>query len=253
MRILLSNDDGIHAKGLEILEEIARTLSDDVWIVAPELDQSGASHSLTLRDPLRIRELAPKRFAVNGTPTDCVMIGVNHILRDHKPDLILSGVNYGANLAEDVIYSGTVAAAMEGALLEIPSIAMSLVVNYAEQGKANWENPLEHAPTLLKTLIEKKLSKDILININFPCTQPSGVKGIRVAHQGLRNMKDNLLMRTDPRGKPYYWIGGVSNEGTPEEGSDLDLSHKNFITVTPLSFHLTHKESQIILKEIFHD
>lgn len=251
MRILLSNDDGIHAKGLEILEEIARTLSDDVWVVAPELDQSGASHSLTLRDPLRIRELAPKRFAVNGTPTDCVMIGVNHILKDHRPDLVLSGVNYGANLAEDVIYSGTVAAAMEGALLDIPSIAMSLVVNYKEQGKAHWETPLEHAPKLLKTLLAQKLPKDVLININFPCVLPKQVKGVKVAFQGLRNMKDNLLMRTDPRGKPYYWIGGVSTDGNPEKGSDLDASLGNFITVTPLSFHLTHKESETILKKIF--
>ena len=251
MRILLSNDDGIHAKGLAILEEIALALSDDVWIVAPELDQSGASHSLTLRDPLRIRQVAPKRFAVNGTPTDCVMIGVNHILREHQPDLVLSGVNYGANLADDVIYSGTVAAAMEGALLDIPSIALSLVVDYKSEHPARWETALDHAPGLLKKLLAQKLPADIITNINFPCVSPDEVKGVRVVPQGLRHMKDNLLMRTDPRGNPYYWIGAIAEEGDLEPGTDLYAAREHFITVTPLSFHLTHKKSQRILEEIF--
>lgn len=251
MRILLSNDDGIHAKGLHILEQIALTLSDDVWIVAPELDQSGASHSLTLRDPLRIREVVPKRFAVNGTPTDCVMIGVNHILREHKPDLILSGVNYGANLADDAIYSGTVAAAMEGALLDIPSIALSLVVDYKSEHPAFWETALEHAPDLLKKLLVTKLPTDILTNINFPCVASEHVQGVRVVPQGLRHMKDNLLMRKDPRGNPYYWIGALAEEGELTPNTDLHASRENFITITPLSFHLTHKKSQRILEEIF--
>src|SRR5579884_2484877 len=143
MRILVTNDDGIHSRGLAVAETIARSLSDDVWVVAPENEQSGASHSLTLASPLRLRQIEERRFAVSGTPTDCVMMACLHILKAQPPDLVLSGVNWGSNLADDVTYSGTIAGAIEGTLLGIPSIALSLAINYEDRGGARWETPME--------------------------------------------------------------------------------------------------------------
>ena len=148
MRILITNDDGIEAAGLDVLEKIATDLSDDVWVIAPETDQSGAAHSLTLAEPLRMRELAPRRYAVKGTPTDCVIMGVRFLLADQPPELVLSGVNRGQNLADDVNYSGTVAGAIEAALLGIPSIAMSLVTEGFERGAPQWETPMRHGASL---------------------------------------------------------------------------------------------------------
>jgi len=250
MRILLSNDDGINAPGLKILEEIARTLSDDVWIAAPELDQSGASHSLTLKDPLRVRELGPKRFAINGTPTDCVMLAVCHLMKNTQPDLVLSGVNYGANLAEDVIYSGTVAAAMEGALLDIPSIAMSLV--HDDTLVANWDAVLAHAPSVLKNLLTKPWGPEVLININFPPVTQEHVKGVLITTQGERPLaEESFLKRTDPRGKPYYWVSTINHNATGTPDSDLQAVCDGYISITPLSFHLTHTPTVAILKEMF--
>lgn len=248
MRILLSNDDGIHARGMKILEEIAETLSDDIWIVAPELDQSGASHSLTLKDPLRIREVGPRSYAINGTPTDCVMLAVCHMMKNNPPDLILSGVNNGSNAAEDVIYSGTVAAAMEGALLNIPSVALSL--GHKNNESPEWQVALDHGPSILKMLLHQKWSPDILMNVNFPYCKTEDVKGIRVTHQGQRKMSDNFLKRTDPRGKPYYWVGAVDYDDVGTHGSDLEAIFQGYISVTPLSFHLTHEPSMAILDEM---
>ncbi len=155
MRILLSNDDGIHAPGLQVLEHIAAELSDDVWVVAPETEQSGASHSLTLHEPLRMRKVSDKKFAVQGTPTDCVMMALQNILKDdRKPDLLLSGVNRGSNLAEDVTYSGTIAAAMEGTVLGIPSIAMSQVYNWEGRHNVKWSCAEHHGPLIVRQLLD---------------------------------------------------------------------------------------------------
>src|SRR5215471_13672173 len=148
MRILLTNDDGIHAHGLEVLEKIARQLSDDVWVVAPETDQSGVAHSLSLNDPLRLRELGPRHFAVKGTPTDCVIMATRHILRDGRPDLILSGVNRGRNAAEDVTYSGTVAGAIEGTVLAIPSCSLSQSFTTPPRHNLHWATALKFGPDL---------------------------------------------------------------------------------------------------------
>ncbi|WP_032112643.1 5'/3'-nucleotidase SurE [Candidatus Paracaedibacter symbiosus] len=249
MRILLSNDDGILGPGLSILEKIARTLSDDVWVIAPELDQSGASHSLTLRDPLRIREISEKRFAINGTPTDCVMIGVNHLMKDVKPDVVLSGVNYGANLAEDITYSGTVAAAMEATLLGIPSIALSQVVNYGHP--AHWATAEHHAPTILKQLLNQSLASNVLININFPNIAQKEINGIRLTTQGQRQIEDELEERTDPRGKKYYWIGAINYNGMGDRGTDLEAIAHNYISVTPLTLDLTHYQTLEKLENVF--
>lgn len=249
MRILLSNDDGILGPGLIILEKIARTFTDDVWVVAPELDQSGASHSLTLRDPLRIRKLSDKRYAVNGTPTDCVMIAVNHIMEDKKPDLVLSGVNYGANLAEDITYSGTVAAAMEAVLLGIPAVAMSQVINYKDA--VHWATAEHHGPLILKKLLGQTFADNIFINVNFPNIAPQDVQGIRLTTQGLRQVEDALEERTDPRGKKYYWIGAINYNGVGECGSDLEAIAHNYISVTPLTLDLTHHQTLEKLKNVF--
>lgn len=254
MRILLSNDDGINGHGLKVLEKIARTLSDDVWIVAPELDQSGSSHSLTLRDPLRIREISPMKYAVSGTPTDCVMIALSHILKDKQPDLILSGVNYGSNMAEDVTYSGTIAAAFEGTLLNIRSIALSINIQHGHPAK--WATAEHYGPEIIKKLIDVPLDKNTMFNVNFPDTIVSSVKGIRVTTQGHRNGVDNLIECKDPRGRSYFWIGAGLYRYSPcpsalEPGTDLEAIHAGYISITPLSLNLTHEQTLSRLKGAF--
>ncbi|HUI17927.1 MAG TPA: 5'/3'-nucleotidase SurE, partial [Alphaproteobacteria bacterium] len=203
-RILLSNDDGIEATGLKVLERIARTLSDDVWVVAPETEQSAASHSLTLRLPLRIRPLGQHRFAVNGTPTDAVLLAVQHIMAERKPDIVFSGVNRGGNLGEDVTYSGTIAAAMEGTLLGVPSIALSQC--YTSGEKTRWAPAEQHAPALIRKLVTLRWPKGVMMNVNFPDVPAERVRGIAVTAQGRRKIGGELERRLDPRGTPYYWI-----------------------------------------------
>src|ERR1700694_2611515 len=183
MRILLTNDDGIHAPGLGILEKIAGALSDDIWIVAPETDQSGVSHSLSLNDPLRLREVGDRHFAVQGTPTDCVIMGARHIMKQ-MPDLVLSGVNRGRNCAEDVTYSGTVAGAMEGAVLGIPSFALSQAYAFTTKHQPYWDTAIKFGPDLIRRVLKEGMPRDVLVNINFPDCAPDDVAGISVAVQG---------------------------------------------------------------------
>lgn len=240
LRILVSNDDGIHAPGLAVAEKIARTLTDDIWVVAPETEQSGSSHSLTLSFPLRLRQVAPKRFAVTGTPTDCVLMAGIHIMKDHPPDLVLSGVNRGFNVADDVTYSGTVAAAMEGAVLGIPSIAMSQAMGGRDETEAVWGCAEKHGPTLLKRLVETGWPKDVLLNVNFPPLPASKVKRIAVVMQGQRDQ--SLLRvdeRVDARGRTYFWIGFKRIFTDPEIGTDLRAMYDGQISVTPLQLNLT--------------
>lgn len=254
MRILITNDDGIHGEGLVILEQIARTLTDDVWVVASELDQSGASHSLTLREPLRIRKIADKKFAISGTPTDCVLVACAHLMKDKKPDFVFSGVNYGANMAEDVTYSGTIAAAMEGALLGIPSVAFSMNIQHLQPAK--WETALKYGPEIVKKLTELKLDENVLLNVNFPDCAPEDVKGIRATVQSHRTGSDNLIECKDPRGKPYYWIGAAMYRYAPdpaslENGSDLQAVYDQHISITPITLNLTHFDSLSKIKTVF--
>jgi 5'-nucleotidase len=206
MRILITNDDGIHAPGLGVCEEIARTLSDDIWVVAPESDQSGVSHSLSLNDPLRLRKVGERHFAVKGTPTDCVIMGVRNIL-ETPPDLVLSGVNRGQNVAEDVSYSGTVAGAIEGTVLGITSIAMSQAYGLETRQNPTWATALRYGPDIIRRALHTGVPRDVLININFPDCPPEQVVGIAVASQGKRD-QDLLRIeaRHDGRGNPYYWI-----------------------------------------------
>ncbi|MDA5193324.1 5'/3'-nucleotidase SurE [Govanella unica] len=238
-RILLTNDDGVNAHGLKVLEGIARSLSDDIWIVAPELEQSGASHGLTLSQPLRVREIAPRHYAVQGTPTDCVMLAVHELMGEQKPTLLLSGVNRGANLAEDVTYSGTIAGAMEGLLCGIPSIAFSQVVG-RHATPEHFATAVQHGPALVRDLLRAGWGKDVLINVNFPGVAPDDVKGIEVTRQGFRDESELVIdKREDARGFPYYWFGFRRNYGNPDAGIDLRAVRDGYISVTPLHLDLT--------------
>jgi len=242
MRILCTNDDGIHAPGLKVVEEIARELSDDVWVVAPELDQSGVSHSLSLNDPLRLREVGPRHFAVRGTPTDCVIMGARHILGDKMPDLVLSGVNRGRNVAEDVVYSGTIAGALEGTILGLPSFALSQEFSMETREKPLWETALKFGPEILHRLIEAGVPKNTVINVNFPALAPDEVRGVRVTRQGKRNLGFlKIDERRDGRGNPYFWIGfeRAAMMDTPAEGTDLAALAAGYVSVTPLRLDRT--------------
>ncbi|MER8663143.1 5'/3'-nucleotidase SurE [Mesorhizobium sp. M1148] len=236
MRILLTNDDGIHAEGLASLERIARTLSDDVWVVAPEQDQSGYAHSLSISEPLRLRKIGEKHYAVRGTPTDCVIMGVKKILPG-APDLILSGVNSGANIADDVTYSGTVAGAMEGALLGIRSIALSQGYSYVGEDRVvPYETTEALAPALLKKLVAMPLPDGVLLNVNFPNCLPDEVAGTVVTSQG------KLVQRRDGRGLPYYWLRFGREPVEGKQGTDLHALHNRLVSVTPLQLDLTAHE-----------
>jgi 5'-nucleotidase len=238
-RILVTNDDGYLATGLSILEKIARSLSRDVWVVAPEREQSAVSHSLTIRQPLRIRKLKGRRYAIDGTPTDCVMLTVGHILKDRKPTLCLSGINRGANLGEDVTYSGTIAAAMEATLLGVPAIALSQIVTHPHPAK--WTTAETHAADVIRRLCKIGWPVNTLINVNFPDVPAGKVKGLTAAAQGRHKIGDDLLENRDPRGEPYYWIGSMRNEDATRKGTDIALTRAGWITATPLFLDLTHK------------
>ena len=240
MRILLTNDDGIHAEGLAVLERIARTLSDDVWVVAPETDQSGLAHSLTLSEPLRLRKVSEQHFALRGTPTDCVIMGVREVLGGKKPDLILSGVNNGANMADDVTYSGTIAGAIEGTLQGIKSFAISQAANYLDGERLiPWEIVENYAPELLRKLITVEMPDWTFMNLNFPNCRPEEVQGIAVTAQGKLDFGINVEKRSDGRGYPYYWLKFDSRKGDFREGTDIHALRSNKISVTPLKLDLT--------------
>jgi 5'-nucleotidase len=248
-RILVSNDDGIGSPGIKLLEEIARALSPDVWVVAPEQEQSASSHSLTTRRPLRMSELAEKRYAVDGTPTDCVMLAVKHLLRDLRPELVLSGINAGGNVGEDLTYSGTVAAAMEATLLDIPAIALSQ--HYLDGEPIPWETAGRFAPEVIRRLTKLPWPEHTLFNINFPFAPPEQVRGIAVTSQGKRAIADNLTQRFDPRGRPYYWIGPVREDGFAEPGTDLAAINEKQVSVTPIYLNLTNVPVLDSLKKVF--
>ncbi len=239
-RILVTNDDGIHAPGLAIAESIARTISDDVWVVAPETEQSGASHSLTLTLPLRLREVSEKRFATTGTPTDCVMMALAQIMKDQKPTLVISGVNRGSNIADDVTYSGTIAAAMEGTALGVPSIALSQSYGFDEGYQVRWNCAEQHGPRVVKKLLDIGWPEETLMNVNFPDCEPGDVKGTEIAEQGKRDMQTAIMeRRMDMRGNPYFWIGFKRVRSDPREGTDLRAIYERKIAITPLHLNLT--------------
>ena len=253
MRILLTNDDGIHAHGLTVLEAIARELSDDVIVVAPESDQSGVAHSLSLSDPLRLREVSPRHFAVRGTPTDCIIMGVRKIMADRPPDLVLSGVNRGQNVAEDVTYSGTIAGAMEGAMLGIPSIALSQAYGGA-QGRATieWDAAEAHAAPLIRKIVAAGVPRGGLVNVNFPPCKADAVKGIAFTRQGQRNAElMRVEERRDGRGFPYFWLMFQRGEIQFEDDTDLAALAANRISVTPLRLDLTDDGQRLAYEKAF--
>ena len=249
MRILVTNDDGISADGLRVLQRVASALTDDVWTVAPEQEQSGAGHSLTLHVPVRLRKVSEKTYAVSGTPTDCVLIALKEVIpQDKKVDLVLSGVNRGSNVGDDVTYSGTVAGAMEGAMLGVPSIAFSQLFDDPE--RIHWNTTEHYAPSLIRNLIEKGWPQNTFINVNFPDCPAEQVKGTRVCPQGKRLMNIKLAERVDPKGRPYYWLGGERDNTADRAGVDLDFLAQNYITVTPLCLDLTDYKTMEQIRKI---
>ncbi|MFC3173850.1 5'/3'-nucleotidase SurE [Novosphingobium bradum] len=252
MRILLTNDDGINAPGLNVLERIARQFSDDVWICAPSEEQSGAGHSLTLNRPVRLTEHAPRRFSVSGTPTDSVTMGLRKVLPG-PPDLILSGVNRGANLGDDVTYSGTVSAALEGSLAGIRSIALSQV--YAREGMGHdvsFSAAEQWGAKVIAPLLDAPFAPRTLVNVNFPARPGGEVRGVRVVRQGFHDYgRGTLVESVDPRGFPYFWFGLDGIEHTPAHETDLEAIQDGYIAVTPLQLDLTHGPSLAELKARF--
>ncbi len=241
-RILVTNDDGINAPGLKVLERIARSLSRDVWVVAPEAEQSGAAHSLTLRRPLQVRKLSSRRFAIDGTPTDCVLLAVNHLIPRKRPDLVLSGVNRGGNLGEDVTYSGTIAAAMEATLFDIPSIAMSQVRQHGVPA-VKWQTAEAHGARVVRRLVSVPWPSGVLMNVNFPNVEPAEVAGIRAVRQGRREGGITVVEATDPVGRPYLWIGDFASDASVDPDTDLAAVMHAAIAVTPLHLDLTHDKT----------
>jgi len=243
LRVLITNDDGFHAEGIQTLVSFFEN-KHDVWVVAPDREQSASSHKLTLNQPLRLFEHGMQRYSVNGTPTDSVYVGV-HLLMKEKPDVIVSGINRGPNMGDDVTYSGTVAAAMEGAVLGIPSIAIS--VN-------GWEN-LDFRPAgkvalyLAEKILKEGLPQSVFLNANVPLDLKEDSLHIEYTKLGKRNYGQYVVERKDPRGKPYYWIGGDANGSEPIDGSDIDTVKKGLVSVTPLTLDLTAHDTLEAMKK----
>jgi len=250
VRILITNDDGIHAAGLVALEEIAKTISDDVWVVAPADEQSGAGHSLSLSDPLRYRHIGGRHYEVTGTPTDCVIMAVRKIMPE-LPHLILSGVNRGQNIADDVTYSGTIAAAMEGTALGIKSIALSQCTGIYDNGET-YGVARAHGPGVVAKLLKLDFGTGNLVNVNFPDCRPDEVRGTVITTQGKRDQ--NMLTvdeRVDARGRAYFWLGFKRDKGNPPVGTDLAAVFNKQISVTPLHMNLTQNDMLETLRGAF--
>jgi len=251
MRILITNDDGIHADGLAALERIARSFTEDVWVIAPETDQSGLAHSLTLNEPLRLRRIGEKRFALKGTPTDCVIMGVRELM-DSPPDLIMSGVNSGQNAGDDVTYSGTVAGAMEGTLLGIRSFALSQAyIHTGGERSVPWETTEAHAPAIIDKLASVPFPPKTLINLNFPNCAPDEVRGVRITSQGAYTHGLFMEQRHDGRGFPYYWLRFGRDVPEQRAGSDIVALREKFISLTPLKLDLTHEAFAAEISALF--
>ncbi|MFO1090088.1 MAG: 5'/3'-nucleotidase SurE [Hyphomicrobiales bacterium] len=248
LTILCTNDDGINAEGILVLEEMAHALTDDVWTVAPETEQSGASHSLSLANPLRLRRISERRFAVHGTPSDSVLMAVRKVM-PKPPDLVISGVNRGQNLADDVTYSGTIAAAMEGTALGFRSIAFSQTYGVHSEGRLRWDVAKAHGPRLLQQLAGIELGPGVLLNVNFPDCEPIEVEGVEVTRQGKRDQNQLYVdERRDARGVPYFWLGFKRESSNPAAGTDLRAVFDKRISVSPLHMNLTQVEAMEALR-----
>jgi len=250
-RILVTNDDGIGAPGLVLLERIARELSPEVWVVAPEQEQSGAGHSLTTRRPIRLIEVGTRRYVVDGTPTDCVLLALKRLLRDRPPSLVLSGINGGGNIAEDITYSGTCAAAMEATLFGAPAIALSQ--EYRDRNAIDWSAAETFAAEAVRRIVASAnpWPRETFFNINFPAAPAEAVRGFAVTHQGKRLLGDNLVEGVDPRGRPFYWIGPAVFEGGATPGSDLAALAEYRVSITPIHLNLTDTAAADALRRKF--
>ncbi len=248
--VLISNDDGIEALGLRVLEQaIARIPGFRVTVVAPSDQQSASSHALTLTAPLRILDAGENRYAVTGTPTDSVLVAMEKILKDDKPDLVLSGINHGPNMGEDVIYSGTVAAAMEGTMCGLPSYALSL----AKWHPTDFSGAEEFLVNHLTSILEFPLRKGSLMNINLPDGPEENIKGIRVTNLGSRVYQNVISDKVDPHGKPYFWIGGQGPSWQNNEGTDYNACEDGYVSLTPLMVDITHYGLQQEMKSMERD
>lgn len=251
MRILLTNDDGVDAEGLFALERIARALSDDVWVVAPQEEQSGKGRGITLTEPLRVNKLGEKRFAVTGTPTDCVVLAFNDIMPG-RPDLVLSGVNRGHNVGEDCSYSGTVAGALQGMAFGVRSIALSQSLErFHDEVTAHWETAETFAPAIISRLLAQDWQPGVIMNLNFPARPPEAVTEVEVTTQGFRRAGEmHAVRRTDMRGRNYYWMAFRGEKQDHAPGTDLRAMDDGKISVTPLHIDLTHMTSVNDLKKV---
>lgn len=248
-RVLIVNDDGIHADGIKLLETLVRRFTEDVWVVAPDEEKSGASHSISMHVPVRARKVDERHFAVKGTPTDCALLAI-HELMPNKPTILLSGINRGANLAEDVTYSGTAAAAMEGALLGVPSVALSQV--FTPRARVPWETAEHFAPQILETLLATEWQPGSFVNINFPDATPDQVTGVRVVAQGQRPPGSFLPdRRVDGRDVPYYWIKLAYTDGGFDPGTDLEAIRDKAVSVCPIQLNMTDHAFRQRLKPKF--
>jgi 5'-nucleotidase len=241
-RILVTNDDGVYSEGLR---KLAAALGEvgDVLIVAPDREQSAASHALTLNRPLRLLQIQEREWIVDGTPTDCVNLGVLHLMRDHRPDIVVSGINFGPNMGDDVTYSGTISAAFEGALLNVPSIAFSALIGE----HFSFDPCARFAVELVRTVLSRPRNTGIVLNVNFPVSK---FKGVKVTRLGKRVYVEGIIERLDPRGRKYYWIGGEPPVWSHTEGSDFAAVDAGFISITPLHLDLTHVDSLSSLREL---
>ncbi|WP_194437569.1 5'/3'-nucleotidase SurE [Vibrio fluminensis] len=236
LKILLSNDDGVHAEGIHTLAKALASFAD-ITIVAPDRNRSGASNSLTLEQPLRVTEIAPSVYSVQGTPTDCVHFALNELMKDNLPDLVLSGINHGANLGDDVLYSGTVAAAMEGHFLGVQAIALSLA------GKVNFATAAQVAVELVKQHLKQPIPTNRLLNVNIPDLPYADLAGTVVTRLGARHHAEDMIKQKDPRGHDIYWLGPPGKEQDAGEGTDFFAIEHGFVSITPLQVDLTAHES----------
>ncbi len=236
MRILLSNDDGIYSDGLKALHEALKG-EHDVVVVAPDRERSAASHSLTLHRPLRINEISEGWFSIDGTPTDCIHIALNGLLPEPRPEMVVAGINMGGNLGDDVTYSGTVAAAIEGTLQGLPSIAVSLV----SRGPFEFGPAAEFAARLVKQVADRGLPEDTLLNVNVPDLPAGGMRGIQITRQGKTIYGAAIVEKVDPRGQTYFWVGSGNTEWIRRGDTDLDAVHEGKISVTPLHLNMTNE------------
>ncbi len=251
MRILVTNDDGILSEGIYTLAKALKTIAGEVIVVAPDSEQSATGHSITLNQPLRVKkvkffETDIEAYAVNGTPVDCVKLGVEAILKDRRPDLVISGINNGPNLGTDVIYSGTVSAAVEAAIMEIPSIAMSMATHNID----SYNGAADFACRIAKKIFQLHKRNETIINVNYPTIPEEEVKGVKVTTLGIRKYENSFEERKDPRGNSYYWVSGTVRDMEQKEESDVVAILNNYISITPIHFDLTHFETYKELQQL---